>query len=101
VRRIHIEDGLSLRFPGRVEDFNEGVEIGLLIASLTSGQGSFTRWLSTGNVDQARAMAEMMRYRIIEGTTDGGSTELTFRTGRARPKLRLVHSRTEAGQDVA
>jgi hypothetical protein len=101
VRRIHVEDGLSLRFPGRQEDFNEGVEIGLLIALMTSGQDSFSRWLSTGNIDQARAIAEMMRYRMVEGAVDGTWTELTFRTGRARPKLRLVHSRAEAGQDVA
>ena len=101
MRRIHVEDGLSLRFPGRDDEFNDGVEIGILAALMSSGQRGFTRWVSSANVEQARAIAEKMGYRLTTGEVDGVWTEVIFRTGRARPKLTLVHSRSEAGQNVA
>ncbi len=101
MRRIHVEDGLSLRFPGRDEDFNEGVEIGILAMLMSSGQRGFTHWVSSANVEQAREIAGKMGYRLTEGHRDGGLTEVILRTGRARPTLTLVHSRAEAGQSVA
>ena len=101
MRRIHVEDGLSLRFPNRDQEFSEGVEIGILAVLMSSGQRGFTHWISTSNVEQARSLAEGMGYRLTEGETLGTSTEVIFRTGRARPKLTLVHSRAEAGQHVA
>ena len=101
MRRIHVEDGLSVRFPGRSEEFNEGVEIGMLAVLMSSGQRGFTRWLSPANLEQARAIADRMGYRLTAGEADGDLTEAIFRTGRARPKLTLVHSRPAAGQNVA
>jgi hypothetical protein len=101
VRRIHVEDGLSLRFPHRDQEFNEGVEIGILAVFMSSGQRGFTHWVSTANVEQARSLAAGMGYRLTQGDTDGMLTELIFRTGRARPQLTLVHSRPETGQHVA
>lgn len=98
MRRIHVEEGLSLRFPGRDEDFNEGVEIGILAAFMSSGQRGFTHWISQRNVEQARAIAEKMGYRLTQGETDGELTEVIFRTGRMRPTLVLVHSKPTAGQ---
>jgi hypothetical protein len=101
VRRIHVENGLSLRFPGRDEDFNEGVEIGILATLMSSGQRGFTHWVSSANVEQAREMASQMGYRLTAGAIDGDLTEVILRTGRARPTLTLVHSRRDAGQNVA
>jgi hypothetical protein len=100
VRRIHVEDGLSVRFPGRDEDFNEGVEIGILAGLMGSGRG-FTHWISAANVEQARAIADKMAYRVTVGEEDGGLIEVIFRTGKARPKLTLVHSQPKVGQNVA
>jgi hypothetical protein len=101
MRRIHVEDGLSLRFPNRGEDFNEGVEIGVLAVLMSAGQRGFTHWVSPANVEQAREIAGKMGYRLTEGTSDGGLTEVILRTGRARPTLTLVHSRPQSGQHVA
>ena len=100
MRRIHVEDGLSLRFPGRDEEFNEGVEIGILAGLMSSGRG-FTHWIAPANVEQARSIADKMGYRLTVGEEDGGLTEVIFRTGKARPKLTLVHSQPKAGQNVA
>jgi hypothetical protein len=101
VRRIHVEDGLVLRFPGRSEDFAEGVEIGILALLLSSGARGFTHRISTRTVEQARDLAVRMGYRLTEGPSDGLMTEIILRTGRARPALTLVHSSTEPGQNVA
>ena len=101
MRRIQIEDGLCVRFPGRGEEFNEGVEIGIIAVLMSSGQRGFTHWISGANLEQARSLAERMGYRMTEGDADGGLREAIFRTGSARPKLTLVHSRCDAGQNVA
>ena len=101
MRRIHVEDGLSLRFPVRDEAFNEGVEIGILAALMSSGQRDFSHWVSNANVEQARAMADKMGYRLTEGEVDETVTQVILRTGRVRPALTLVHSRSDAGQNVA
>ncbi len=101
MRRIHVEDGLSLRFPGRSEDFNEGVEIGVLAVLMSSGQRGFSHWVSSANVEQAREVAGKMGYRLTEGDRDGSLTQVILRTGRMRPMLTLVHSRPDAGQSVA
>jgi hypothetical protein len=101
VRRIHVENGLSLRFPGRDEEFNEGVEIGILAVLMSSGRRDFTHWMSQANVDQARALAAKLGYRLTEGARDGELTEITFRSSRSRPALTLVHSAPDAGQNVA
>jgi hypothetical protein len=42
-----------------------------------------------------------MGYYLTEGAVDSGLTEIILRTGRARPTLTLVHSRSAAGQHVA
>ncbi|MDQ4136877.1 MAG: hypothetical protein M3158_11885 [Pseudomonadota bacterium] len=92
MRHIHLADGLRLRFPGRSEEFDQGVEIGMLAVLMDLGTREFTRWISAENLDQARALAKQLGYHVVEGTADGEWVELVFRTGSVRPQLRLVHS---------
>jgi len=92
MRHIHLTDGLRLRFPGRDEEFDQGVEIGMLAVLMDLGTREFTRWISSDNLEQARALAKQLGYHVVEGTSDTEWTELVFRTGSARPQLRLVHS---------
>jgi hypothetical protein len=49
VRRIHVEHGLSLRFTGRDEEFNEGVEIGILVGLMSSGRTGTRRSRRSSN----------------------------------------------------
>jgi hypothetical protein len=92
MRHIHLADGLRLRFPGRAEEFDHGVEIGMLAVLMDLGTREFTRWISTENLDQVRALAKQLGYHVVEGTSDGEWIELVLRSGSARPQLRLVHS---------
>ena len=100
MRHIHVEDGLSLRFPGRDEEFNEGVEIGIVAARMSTGQSCFTTRVSLANIEQACSLAEKMGYRLILGPTQDTSAQVTFRTSPARPRLTLVHSRQHSGQNA-
>src|SRR4051812_32632896 len=96
MRHIHLADGLRLRFPGRNEDFDQGVEIGMLAVLMDLGQREFCRWISIENRNQARALAEKLGYHVVEGAVEGQSDSswigVTFRSGRARPHLKLFHS---------
>lgn len=92
MRHIDVLPGLRLRFAGRDEAFNEGVEIGLLAASMATGIGEFTMTLGTGTLEQACALASQMGYRVH--IVEGGEawTEVMFLTGHRRPKLQVVRS---------
>ncbi|WP_375410968.1 hypothetical protein [uncultured Methylobacterium sp.] len=92
MRHIHIEDGLRLRFPGRDEEFDQGVEIGLLVAQLASGTAEFTRLVAMANVEQARDVARQLGYHVRISGVDAGSSEISFSRRKRRPTLTLVHS---------
>jgi hypothetical protein len=93
MRHIHLADGLRLRFPGRNEDFDEGVEIGMLAALMDGGTREVRRRISTANLDQARSLAKQLGYHVVDCDGDRDWTELVFRCGPARPQLTLVHSK--------
>jgi hypothetical protein len=92
MRHIHLTDGLRLRFPGRGEEFDQGVEIGALAVLMDIATPNVSRWIATANVEQARALAQKMDYRVAEGASEAGWTYVTLHRGPARPQLRLVHS---------
>ncbi|HKG84428.1 MAG TPA: hypothetical protein VKB16_14920 [Beijerinckiaceae bacterium] len=90
MRWVQVEDGLSLRFPARDAAFHEGVELGILAALLNAGHGRVTHIMSAANLDQARALAAKMGYRLTLAGSEGEMIEVDFWTGPARPRLRLV-----------
>ena len=95
MRRLRVDEGLTIRFPHRCEAFDEGVEIGLVAASLSTGNVRVRCCLSAAALEQARALGEQMGYRIVEELQSGEWTRVEFRSGRPRPELKLVHSRSE------
>jgi hypothetical protein len=93
MRHIHLAEGMRLRFPNRSEDFDQGVEIGMIAVLMELGTREFVRSISSGSLEQARSLAQRMGYRLIEGEPEeGGAVTVILRTGSARPTLRLVHS---------
>ncbi len=92
MRSIEVADGVTVRFPSRSEEFDQGVEIGALAAALAQGPSEHWQRLSPGNSEQARALADAMGYRMLEPKPGATDLEMIFvRSGR-RPALRLVHS---------
>ncbi|EIM26141.1 hypothetical protein [Microvirga lotononidis] len=94
MRHIHLDDGLRLRFPGRTEDFDQGVEIGMIAVLMDQGLGEFSRWIARSNLSQVEAIAKQMGYRIEDNGGDEEWADIAFLYGttKAKPKLRLVHS---------
>ncbi|WP_201840817.1 hypothetical protein [Microvirga zambiensis] len=94
MRHIHLDDGLRLRFPGRSEDFDQGVEIGMIAVLMDQGLPEFSRWIARSNLSQVQAIAKQMGYRVEQDDGDEEWVEITFVYGtvKAKPKLRLVHS---------
>lgn len=93
MRFVEIEPGLRLRFPGQSEEFSEGVEIGMLVAMMSWGVREFTRTIASTNLEQARAVAEKLGYRLVTGRENDQATDVNLRLGGQRPALRLISSR--------
>ena len=89
MRQIYVEDGLTVRFPGRDEEFNQGVEMGIAIALMAARQ-SFTTWLSNTTIDQARELAGKMNFHLVSLQARASTTQVAFRIGRPRPHLRVL-----------
>jgi len=92
MRHIHVDDGFRLRFPGRSEDFDQGVEIGMLAVLMDLKTTEFRRWISKANQGQAEALARQMGYYIVRGEEADDWVDLVFRDAPARPQLKLVYS---------
>lgn len=95
MRTIHLEEGLRLRFPGREGEFNEGFEIGMIATLMSLGHAEISRRLSAQSVEQAEILAHKFGYHLAEQRQLEEGVQITFRFGRARPKLRLVHCRED------
>lgn len=95
MRTIYLEDDLRLRFPGRDDEFAEGFEVGMIAMLMSLGQAEISRRLSEESLEQAEVLALKLGYHLAERHQLDNGVEVTFRLGRARPKLRLVHSRED------
>lgn len=89
MRQIEIIDDVHLRFPGRDEQFDLGVEIGAISVRMASGEPLIQRILTPECVEQLRPLAERFRYALVATPADGGmSTSLIHWS--SRPQLRIV-----------
>lgn len=101
MRTVHLADDLRLRFPGREDEFTEGVEVGMIAALMSLGHSQITRTLSPECLEQVEGVARKLRYHLAERSPEEAGVRVTFRAGRARPRLALVHCRPERGIEAA
>lgn len=87
---VEVEDGLTVRFPGRNTSFREGVEIGLLLADLAAGLPEIERRVGAGALDQARQLAGAFGYRLAAGEEADGTVPVVCAKGRERPRLTVI-----------
>ncbi len=100
--KIEIEDGLTLRFPGRDASFHEGVEIGMLATLMATGQPEIVRTISAAALEQAQALAGGLGYRAGDVRPLGADRlSLTLVRRGCRPRLRVVATGAEAGGAAA
>ena len=90
MRKVVIEDGLTVRFPTRDESFADGVELGMLATLMAFQLSSFSRTIATANVAQARSLAQKLGYQAVVAEIEcDGSTRLTVSRSR-KVHLRLI-----------
>lgn len=92
MRHIEVDEGFRVRFPNRSEDFDDGVEVGVVSAFMAIGGGDISRSVSTANLEQLRAVAQKLGYHLIESGRQADRAEVVLKAGRPRTKLQLVHS---------
>ncbi len=90
MRPIEVEEGLRIRFPGRPEAFDVGVEVGLVTALMIQGAQTFQRRLSTAALSQLEKLAVEFRYRLSVTDLPDGGHEVLFTPVSARPRLSVV-----------
>ncbi|MBW6425219.1 hypothetical protein KX729_27680 [Rhizobium sp. XQZ8] len=90
MRKIEIFDDVRLRFPGRDEEFDLGIEVGAVCVLMAQGQAMIRRALSEAAVDQLRPIADRLDYTITATSPVSGICEVSFSPKSRRPLLRLV-----------
>jgi hypothetical protein len=90
VRKIEVEEGLRVRFPGREAEFANGVEIGILLAQMGMRQPVVAQRIAAENVDQARTLAEKLGYRLVVDAVSADTVRVTLTAKGIRPKLKVV-----------
>ncbi|WP_181699714.1 hypothetical protein [Chthonobacter albigriseus] len=93
MRKIEIEPGLTVCFPGRGAEFDEGIEVGLALVELASSPSSFTRMMSFGAAEQIRTVAPKLGFRTLYERPEipGEPVDVTFE--RQQPEARRSHLR--------
>ena len=93
MRSIYVEDGLRVSFPGRDEEFDQGVEMGIAVALMAAGQ-DFTIWISADNIEQASELAARMNFHTVPLGACGETRQVAFRRGLRQP----IHLKVVARQ---
>jgi hypothetical protein len=94
MRSIYVEDGLTVSFPGRSEEFDHGVEVGIALTLMAAGE-NFTSWLSAENIEQAHELARKMNFQLVPLGSDGERRQVIFRKY-APVRLQLVAHKAHA-----
>lgn len=89
MRKIELVDAVRIRFPGRDEEFDDGVEIGVLAMLMANDEHIIKRRVPARQVDQILALAERFRYRVTAETA-GDERLITLLHASQRPSLKLV-----------
>ncbi len=87
---IEIVEDVRMRFPHRTDEFLEGFEVGLVVASMVSEEVDFNRVCMVGSLDQMREIACHFDYRLVVGEEKEGLVLVHFRYGKPKPTLRVV-----------
>jgi hypothetical protein len=90
VRQIELEDALKIRFASQPEEFDRGVEVGMVAAMMAAGVATFERTVSADVEEPVRRLAEKLGYRIVPNPLSEGKTRLRLARASLRPQLRVV-----------
>jgi hypothetical protein len=92
MRLIEIEEGVTIRFPTRSDDFAEGFEAGMAAAALAALPLRHNARVATGAVPAIAKLARCYGYRVVQGPEEDGMVYLTLLRADTRPRLTVVHT---------
>ena len=90
MRKIEILDDVRLRFPGRDQEFDLGVEVGVVSVLMAQGVQVIQRELSQAATEQLRPIAEKLRYALVATEAGEEMMHVTLSHWSRRPLLRVV-----------
>jgi len=92
MRQIHVDEDIRIRFPQRGTDFDDGVEVGILVLMMAKGDTVITRSVSPECFQQLKALAPQLSYRVTGEleSDDNDIVRVTLTSSRLRPKLKVV-----------
>lgn len=90
MKKIEVVEGLRVRFLGRSPEFDEGIEVGLILARMAGGERLIEARVSSDVVEQLTSLSRHLCYRVSKRDTSGGAVEVVLESTATRPKLRLV-----------
>jgi hypothetical protein len=90
MRQIEVIEGLRLRFPHRDSEFDDGLEIGLLLAAMARGDRRVARRMPGHLLEQVRKVAEACGYRLSASELAGDLVDIVLLAPGQRPRLAVV-----------
>lgn len=97
MRLIEIEEGITIRFPTRSDEFSEGFEAGLIASALTHMPLRHDARVAAGAAAPVSKLARVYGYRVIETPDGDGMVRITLLRADQRPRLTLVQTESLAG----
>jgi hypothetical protein len=89
VRQIELVDDVRIRFPGRGDEFDTGIEVGMLATLMALGNSSIERRVSPACLEQLKPLAKQLGYNLVfEAEADAIAVTLLHKS--LRPRLRVV-----------
>jgi hypothetical protein len=90
MRKIEIFDDVRLRFPGRDEEFDLGVEVGAVSVLMAQGYLLIEREISNSAVEQLRPLADRFNYTLVATEAAHGLSRMSLSPKKRRPLLHIV-----------
>ena len=92
MRPIEIEEGVSIRFLSRSDDFSDGFEAGLVAAALATLPHRHDAVIAAGSVPAIAKLARCYGYRLAMGPEENGMARLSLIRADIRPRFHVVAS---------
>lgn len=90
MRKIEILEDVRLRFKGRGDEFDIGLEVGAASVLMAQGQQLIQRELSVPAVEQLRPIAERFRYALVASPLNETTMQVSLLHWSRKPLLRIV-----------
>lgn len=90
MRKIEVEPGLRLRFPDRGAEFDDGLEIGMVVARMGSAYPQILTVISRTALADLEGLARVMSYRVHVVAADQDKVTVEVERTSKPPRMRVI-----------